>query len=124
MVKPDSEDPTKGDQPSAPMDDGLVFNQRVLEKQNNSQDPNQQLLVSDEDGSDLDDLFAGFSKKERKKILRKLAKMNSGSDSEEEVKKKKKSRSKGKDRKHRRGRKHYIEYWSAAISCVYSHPYM
>ena len=88
-----------------PLEDGLVFNQRALDRVINPDAPNQQVVVSDEDGSDLDDLLAGFSKKERKKILRKLAKMrDSDSEEEEKPKKKKKHKKEHRSSKVRRSR--------------------
>lgn len=86
------DDPALDEGPS--LEDGLVFNQCVKDRIVNSDAPNQQIVASDEDGSDLDDLLAGFSKKERKKILRKLAKMDDEGDTKRKRKKKHKDSSK------------------------------
>lgn len=59
------------------MEDGLMFRQCVKDKVVDGRAANQQIIPSDEEGVDeYAELLAGFSKKERKKILKKLSKMD------------------------------------------------
>ena len=94
VAKPDKDDTISGaDQPTTSLEDGLMFNQRVLDRRVNNLASNQQMVLSDEeyeDGSDLDDLLGEFSKDERKIILREVAKMSTDSEIDEESPQKKK----------------------------------
>ena len=80
------------------VEDGLIFRQCVRDRVVDSQADNQQFLASEEEG-EVGELLAGFTKKEQRKILRKLAKMEAQG---------KGHRSEKKKRKHKH-RRHYSD---------------
>ena len=86
------------------MEDGLIFRQCVKDKVVDPSAANQQILASDEDEGETEygKLLSGFSKKERKKILRKLAKMDSSEEGGGRGEKKRKRKEKLKGKKSRR----------------------
>lgn len=87
-------------------EDGLMFRQCVRDRVVDPTASNQQLLPSDEE-TEIQDLLATMSSKERKKVLRKLARIEAKGDSSErsqkhKLKKKSKSRKKEKQSRHSR----------------------
>ena len=80
------------------VEDGLIFKQCVREAIVDTAAANQQILASEDEemvGDQYEELLTGFSKKERKRILKKLQKMdrNEGdSDDGKKAKKKKRKR--------------------------------
>eukprot|EP01134_Creolimax_fragrantissima_P000430 CFRG0430T1 len=93
-------------------DGGLAMKQSVLGRQNNVQAENQQMVFSD-DGGDSDnqmeaytmEILANLSPRSKRKVLRKLKKMNSGSEGG--VKKRKSKKEKAKTSKSSSSRHHH-----------------
>jgi hypothetical protein len=52
------------------IDDGLKFKQCAKERSINSSDPLHQFVVSDDEGTEIDQILSQFSPRERKKILK------------------------------------------------------
>ena len=89
-------------------DDGLMFRQCVRDRVVDGRASNQQILASD-DETELHDLLATMDSKGKKKMLRKLARIEAqGADKDGGLKKKKRkkeSKSKSRENKHRRREK-------------------
>ena len=107
MVEGDSES-AEAQPVSQSTDDGLMFRQCVRDRVVDGRASNQQILASD-DETELHDLLATMDSKGKKKMLRKLARIEAqGADKDSGPKKKKRkkeSKSKSRENKHRRREK-------------------
>ncbi len=75
------------------VEDGLIFKQCVKDRVVDDRADNQQFVLSgEEEEGEVDSLLAGFSRKERRKILKKLAKMEGAEQRRERKKHKRKRR--------------------------------
>lgn len=83
------------------VEDGLIFKQCVRDKIVDSMADNQQILASD-DETEIQDLMAGLSKKERKRVLKKLSHLKSKEEGVASTSVKKKRKKKDKDHKEKK----------------------
>ena len=76
------------------LEDGLIFKQCVKDRVVDDMADNQQIILSDDEETRIGELLSGLSKKERKRVLKKLAKSGAGrveegkGDSEKKLKRK------------------------------------
>lgn len=85
--------------PLTSMEDGLMFRQCVRDRVVDSGASNQQILASDEE-TELHDLLATMGEKEKKKLLRKLARIQTNdTEDDEHVKKHKSKKSRKRSRR-------------------------